>query len=92
MCFVHFVWCSVVERRVQPLLVIVAGIVCNGITRLTEAIVVATPDLFFLDGADHALNVGVVIRSIVSSVLSLDTVLEELNEVFRTGLSTILAP
>ena len=48
-----------------PFLVIVAGIVCNGITRLTEAIVVATPDLFFLDGADHALNVGVVIRSIV---------------------------
>ena len=62
----------------QPLLVIVAGIVCNGVTRLTEAIVVATPDLFFLDGADHALNVGVVIRSIVSSVLSLDTVFEEL--------------
>ena len=53
---------------------------------------VATPDLFFLDGADHALNVGVVIRSIVSSVLSLDTVFEKLNEVFRTGLSTIVAP
>ncbi len=67
----------------QPLLVIVAGIVCNGVTRLTEAIVVATPDLFFLDGSGHALNVGVVIRSIVSGVLSLDTVFsEKLNEVF----------
>ena len=75
-----------------PFLVIVAGIVCNGITRLTEAIVVATPDLFFLDGADHALNVGVVIRSIVSSVLFLDTVFEKLNEMFRTGLSANVAP
>ncbi len=67
----------------QPfLVVIVAGIVCNGVTRLTEAIVVATPDLFFLDGSGHALNVGVVIRSIVSGVLSLDTVFsEKLNEV-----------
>ncbi len=36
MCFIHFVWCSVVERRVLPLLFIVAGIVCNGVTRLTE--------------------------------------------------------
>ena len=76
----------------QPLLIIVAGIVCNGVTRLTEAIVVATPDLFFLDGADHVLNVGVVIRSIVSSVLFLDTVFEKLNEMFRTGLSAIVAP
>ena len=76
----------------QPLLVIVAGIVCNGVTRLTEAIVVATPDLFFLDGADHSLNVGVVIRSIVSSVLFLDTVFEKLNEMFRTGLSANVAP